>query len=450
MDSIRDQFDSARRTLREDGTLRTVLKNTGWLTGSSGMLIVLSAVQGILTARLLGVAVYGMLGLATAFCVVMGKLLSFRMSDFVVKWVTQLIEDGTAKAATAFKLAIAADAASALVACLAAEALASWGASVFAHNPDFAWVFRWLALTVALQAGRESFTGMLQVNRDFRALSTLQAGCQAASLGCVTVVFLAGWGLAGIVAVYVGVEALTTLLTWAIGLRAAHVVLPRGWIRSRLERLGDAGREMGHFVLMTNMGATLKLTQDQGDLLLLGFLRNPAEAALYKLAKNIMQIVYLPMMPLVNASYPEFSRAAARRKWGEFRSLMRRGTKLSALWFVPACIGAVALAPLAIGTLYGRAFLPAVPALAVLLVGVAVDGVLFWTTIALLSMGEPGYLTRVGLEGAILKFGLALVLVPRGGVVAMALAATAAMTAMNILIARRVYAGIRARESAAL
>ena len=77
------------------------------------------------------------------------------------------------------------------------------------------------------------------------------------------------------------------------------------------------------------------------------------------------------------------------------------------------------------------------------------DGLFFWTSIALLSMGEPGYLARITLVAAILKLALALLLVPAGGSVAMAVAFTVAVIAMNVLTAWRVYAGIRTRSPAA-
>ena len=106
MNPIRSRFEGARRTLREDSTLQAVLKHTGWLTGSSGGIFILAALQGVLTGRLLGVEVWGMLGVAISFSMVTSRLLSFRMHEFVTKWVTEFLGDGTPRAATVFKLAL--------------------------------------------------------------------------------------------------------------------------------------------------------------------------------------------------------------------------------------------------------------------------------------------------------------------------------------------------------
>lgn len=447
MDPSQSRLARGRRALREDGTLRAVLKHTAWLMGSSGGITVLFAVQGILTARLLGVSVWGMLGVAMSFSAVVSRLLSFQMHEFVVKWVTHLRGDGTARAASAFKLAMAADVVTALVAFAIVESLAGWGASVFAKNPDFAWVFRFVALTIIFQAGRQSLIGMLHVNRDFRLQSLIQVGCQAASVCGVAAVYLAGGGIYGVVGVLVGAEALTAILMWVVGLRAARVVLLASWTRQKVVRFGGLGREMARFAILGNLSGTLSSLLNEADLLVLGFLRNPVEVGFYKLAKSIALVAYLPMMPLAEASYPEFTAAAEAQSWNEFRALMRRGSKVVALWLLPVSIGLVAIAPVAIATLYGQPFLPAAAALAILLVGVNIDGILFWTRSTLLSMGEPGYPTAAILFATAAKYALAFLFVPAGGYLALAAAHSFAVAIMNVLLARRTLASLGSREA---
>ena len=324
MTPVRSRLEIARRALREDATLRRILKNAGWLTGSSGIVVVLGMIQGVLTARLLGVALYGVLSLALSFAGVVGKLLSFRMNQFVVKWVPQLAESDPAKAATAFKLAMTADVGSSLVAFVVLEMLSGWAASAFAKNPDFVILFQFVALGALFGAGSESLLGMLQVNRDFRVLSVIEVGSKLVCLCGIAAVYFAGRGLAAVVIVLLGAQALSAVLMWGFGLRAARAVLHVRWVSAPLAVLGDLGRDMRHFAIMTNVNGTLKLAMSEGDVLVLGLLSNPTEVAYYKLAKSIASIVYLPMMPLVNATYPELSTALARGAWDDFKRLMRR------------------------------------------------------------------------------------------------------------------------------
>ena len=447
MNPIRSRLERARRTLREDSTLQAVLKHTGWLTGSNGGIFVLAALQGILTGRLLGVEVWGMLGVALSFSIVTSRLLSFRMHEFVTKWVTEFKGDGTARAATVFKLALFGDVGSALIAFAIVELLAGWGASAFAKNPDFTWAFRCLALTIVFQAGQESLVGILHVAREFRAQSLIQTASQAASLCGVAIVFLAGGGVRGVVWVLVGAAALSSVLIWTFGLRAARTVLAPGWLREKVIGLGELQRELARFAILGNLSGTLSSVMNDGDLLVLGFLRNPVEVGYYKLAKSIAQIAYMPVTPLAHASYPEFSAAAAEGSWVKFRTLIRRGTKVMSLWIIPVCAALALLAWPGIAILYGPSFVPAVPAVAILLVGVGIDGVLFWTRITLLAMGEPGYATVVNLWTTAAKYALAFLLVPVGGYLALAALHSLALAGMNVLTARRTLTRLRVKEA---
>jgi len=443
----------ARRSLdalTTDGMLRSVLKNTGWLTGSSGLILLLTTAQSVLTARLLGIVLFGVLAVAVSFAAVVGRLLSFQMNVFIVRWVTQLRESAPELAPTAFRLALVVEVGTAVLAFAVIESLAGWGAAVFAKSPDLAWVFQILAFTALFQAGQQTFIGMMQVNRDFRKQGMIQSFCQAVSVAGIAVVFILGGGLLGVVSIFVAVQVLMAGLFWTYGFRAARAIFGAGWVRSPLEHLGELGREMAHFAVMVNMSGSLRATMGQADLLVLGFLTTPTQVAYYKIARSICQIAQLPMMPMVDASYPEFSSAASRDKWEDFKRLMSRGGKVAALWVVPVSLGLVALAPLAIGLLYGPSFVPAVPALAILLVGTCFDGIFFWTSAALWSMGQPGYETSVCFVASVVRIALAFLLLPSGGYVAMAAIASIVLVAQNLVYARRVHSSIRIREFGAV
>ena len=449
MSSVRSWIHRTRHMLHEDDVLRSVLRNASLLTSSSGIVIVLSAVQGILTARMLGVALWGVLAVAMSFSTIVNLFLSFRMQAFVVKWVTHFQGDGTARAATAFKLAVAGEAGAALVAFAIVELLAGWGASVFSKNQDFSWIFRSVALLIVLQAGQQSLTGMLQVDGKFSVQALVSMVSQAASICGIIVVYLAGWGIHGVVDVVVGAAVVASALMWTFGLRAARDVLPEGWTRQKLVRFGGLGREMTRFAILGNLRGTLDSARNSADLLILGLLSNPLAIGYYKLASSIAQIANLPNVPLSDASLREFCAAFAARSWSDFRTLMGHGSRIAALWFLPVACGLFVVARPAISLLYGRSFLPAVPALGILLIAVCVDGILYWAGAALLSMGEPGYLSAVSLLATSAKYVLAFLLVPVGGYIAMAAVESFTLVGMNALSARRALQRLRIRESMA-
>lgn len=438
----------SRAALVEDTVLRAMVKNVGWLSGSNVLVILLSMVQGVLTARLLGPSGYGVLAVGISFVAVVTKLLSFRMNEFVVRWVIQLRQSDRLQACSAFRLGVAGEVGALLLAFVVVESMAGWASVTFAKDPAFAGTLRILGLLAVLQFGRESALGMLNVDRAFKPMSLVYIVGQAVSLVGVGLVFLVGGGVNGVVIAVLAGEASRTTLVWALGVRAAGRVLGPGWMFGQFVRFGGLGREMFRFAVLTNVGGSLSVVSKEGDLLVLGLLSSPVGVAYYKLAQSIAQLAMLPVMPIATVAFPDFVAAVAQRSWATLRQHMRQGSKLAAAWLVPISIALAVAAPTAIGILYGSDFVPAAPALIVLLVGLVVDGVLFWTRGVLLALGCPGYLTKLNLAVVAVKLATAFIFVPIAGYLAMAAVQSIVLIGGNSLAVRQTMRELRMRQAA--
>jgi O-antigen/teichoic acid export membrane protein len=434
--------------MRDDDVLRSMLRGVGWLTSANGLVIVLSIVQGVLTARLLGPTGYGILASGLAFVGLVTKLLSFRMNEFVVKWVIQLRGTSRLQACSAFRLGIAGEAAALFLAFVLVETLSGWAAVTFAKDPDFAGTLRLLGFLALIQLGRESALGILNVDHAFRAMSLVYVAGQVVSLAGVMFVFLGGGGINGVVVAVLAGEAARSIAVWTLGARAARAILGHGWLLAPYVRFGGLGREMLRFVLLTNIGASVGTVGKEGDILVVGLLCSPTSVAYYKLAQSISQMAMLPVMPLATVTYPDYVAAVAQGSWAQLRQRMRQGSKVAAAWLLPISILLAAAAPTAISILYGSDFVPAAPALAILLVGLSVDGILFWTRGVLLALDRPGFLTQLNLGQVLVKLALAFAFVPIGGYLAMAGVQTLVLSGANGLAVRKTLGNLRRREAA--
>ena len=106
----------ARRFL-ENPLVRRVIRNSGYLLSGSMIAALLSMGQSALSARLLGVAGFGLLGIVTQFATVVNGLTSFRMGQLVVSYVSEFTAlDQPQHAAAVFKAAGLAEIVSSLIA----------------------------------------------------------------------------------------------------------------------------------------------------------------------------------------------------------------------------------------------------------------------------------------------------------------------------------------------
>jgi O-antigen/teichoic acid export membrane protein len=187
------------------------------------------------------------------------------------------------------------------------------------------------------------------------------------------------------------------------------------WWRTPVSVLSEEKRELIRFAVSTNISATINLVNKDGELLWVSALRNPTEAGYYKLALSLASLIQLPVAPLPQATYPELSREVAAKNWGNLRLVLRQGSLFALVYSGAATIFLLVFGKPLIRILYTPEFLPAYPALLILMVGLLVANTFYWNRIALLALGLAEYPAKVNLAAAVLKIAGILTIVPLFG-----------------------------------
>jgi O-antigen/teichoic acid export membrane protein len=347
---------------------------------------------------------YGTFTLIVTFVTVLNRLTSFRMNEFVVKYVTDARSAGAnADAAAAVKFAVLIEAAASLMALVAVLALARPAASIFLHGEVDPHLIAIYGLVVLATLVAESATGVLQVFNQFRLQSTLNVLGSVFLLAAITVAYLRGAGVAGMVwasvigNVAVGVPSVVAAL-WTANRR-----LGPGWWRVPLGDLRLRWAAPFRFALSTNASATLSLITRDADPLWLSLFRGTTEVGYYRLGLAVATYAMLPVSQLGQAFYPEIARKAARGEWTQFKELLRQGSMVAAAYLIPLALLLTAAGGWIIRVAYGTAFTPAANVLLILLVGMGFSHLLFWNRPALLALGRADYAFKVNFLLALAK-----------------------------------------------
>ena len=177
---------------------------------------------------------------------------------------------------------------------------------------------------------------------------------------------------------------------------------------------------MMRFGISTNLTGTLTLLSRDSEILWLGALAGPTAAGFYKLSLAILNILLIPVQPLISTTYRELAREVGTRAWDNVRYLLRSGSLIAAAYSIPAALFLMVLGPWVV-SLWGAEFLPqSYVALIILLVGFTFINVFYWNRTTLLPFGLPEYPAKVTLVAAIAKVVAILILVPRYGAPGMA------------------------------
>lgn len=411
----------ARRFL-DNPLVRRVIRNSGYLVSGSTIAALLSMGQSALSARMLGVAGFGLLGIVTQFATVVNGLTSFRMGQLVVNYVSEFsARNQQQHAAAVFKAAGLAEIVSSLIAYGLLLLCAPLAARYLApKDPSNAGLYVLYGLIILANLMAESSTGLLQVFNQFRLLAGITIGQSALTLAILAVVFIAGGGLTEVLVAYLAGKVAWALATTLAALVHAHRRWGEGWWRAPLSLLAERRRDLVRFAVNTNLTTSLNLVTRDSEILWLSAFSTPVQVGYYKLALAIRTLLINPVDPLISTTYREVTREVAHRRWKNVRYLLRSGSLLSAAWTVPASLGVIVLGPWLIASVWGEAFLPAYDSLLVLLLGVLAVNIFYWNRNVLLPLGMPEYPTKVHLVAAALKVGGILALVPRMGAVGMA------------------------------
>jgi O-antigen/teichoic acid export membrane protein len=403
-------FRKLWNTWKQDKVLGVVMRNTGYLFSGNALSMGLTAIQGFLAAAMLGPANYGMLGIITVFASSVNRLLSFRMGDVVVKYAGQYLALGQKdKAAAVIKAAGITEGLTSITAYLVLALLAPLAATYFVHDPTTVpWIlFYGLSLLGALIA--ETSTAVLQVGNHFRSQAFLVFLQSAATTGWIAVAFFTKGDVFEVLNAYLAGKLIYNIGLTVMAVMWTTPLLGKGWWKMPFSLIDNKG-QVAKYAVSTNLSSTINTIIRDSEVMWVGFLTTPLQAGYYKFALAVINDAYLPINSFVSTTFPQIAQSVVRHEWKSLKRLLTRTSAISAVWNLACGVGLVVVGSWALGWYKGGAYLPALPAMLVLVVGMGIPNIFFWNRPLLLAFGKANYPlvvnTVVGAAKTVLMFAL--------------------------------------------
>jgi O-antigen/teichoic acid export membrane protein len=413
-------FQNTIERLRRNPLTSRMIRNSSYVFSANTISAVLSMAQSVLAARLLGVEVFGILGTITQFSSVINRITSFRMSELVVSYIGEFNSEGkNLHSAALFKTACLTEIASAVLAFILLVILAPFGARYLAKDTSTAGIFIFYGISVLANLFAESATGLLQIFDRFRSIAVITVLQGVITLILILMAFLSDGNLYQVVLAY-----LVGKLVWAglisfTALRIAGAQWGSQWWKTPFNVIAERRKDLTRFAISTNLSGTINLVTRDSDILWLSALSNPLQVGYYKVAKAFMNVLLVPVTPLISTTYREVASEIASKRWINVRYLLRSGSLIAAIWTIPASLGLIFLGPWLV-LIYGTEFSPSYPVILVFLIGVITVNIFYWNRSVLLPLGMPDFPTKIGLLAAVVQISGMIVLVPQAGALAMA------------------------------
>ena len=401
--------------LHEDPLLSRVLKNTGYLFSSSTISMVFVAVQSVLAARLLGVETLGLVTVAMTFVTMINQLFSFRMGEFVVRFMTKaLAEKNTEHVCATVKASIIIEATTSVIAFGVFFLVAPLGARYFAKDPGSLYLFQIFSLAILANFTYETSSGVLRVLNHYKVQAWITLIQSMITFSLITLAFFFKGNILTILWAYLIGKIFLGLSPTVVAFIKMNKDVSPDWWKTRVSILPSL-KEMSHFAISSNLSGTVKLVFSESEPLWVGLFLNTQAVGLYKVAMAIVGLIIIPITPFNSTSFPEISRSVAEKAWGQLRKLLKRVTTISAVWTLGVTLGMILFGKWLIW-IYGADFLAGYPTLMILLAGFGFSNIFFWCRSLLLSFGKANIPLYVLTASGLLKVGLSFYLVPKYGI----------------------------------
>src|SRR4030043_207297 len=281
----------------QDKLLRGVLKNTSYLFSGNSISAALSMLNSILATRLLGVDGLGLVATIQTFVSNINRLLSFRMSEVVVKYLGQALAIEQSKdaeqnqapdksnqilvnnpqAAAIVKGIGIVEAGTSVLAYLILLLLTSWAARVLAKDISVAFLFPFYGLMLLANLVYETSTGVLQSHKRFDRLAIINTIQSILTTVLIILAFLLERSVLDVLAAYLIGKTFAGISITILAIRQMNQTLGRGWWRTSVRQVKEWRNILG-FAVNTNLNGTVNLFTRDNIPLYLSYL-SPASVA---------------------------------------------------------------------------------------------------------------------------------------------------------------------------
>jgi O-antigen/teichoic acid export membrane protein len=400
-----------------DPALGRVAANSAWLVGANGLVYLLALLQGVVLARAMGPSGLGVLALVVSLVTVVQLLVGSRVWEAVTKFVVEFRSAGDPERATAaVKVCYLVDAVAGLLATMLLWAIAAPASEAFTGSPAAAGAIRLYALSPLLVVPVATASALLRIADRFRWLAYETVGENLLRLLMLLAVVRSGARLQPVLGAYLLASLAGAVTLWILGRHAEHDLGLVRWRGAPMRLLRADRRRIARFMIYSNLAGTARLITGRADVLVVGWLTDPASVGLYRLARTVSDPLSGLANPVYQAVYPQVSSLVHEHDLAGVRRLTDGIRAVATAIVIPVCLATVLLAPWAIPLVFGRAFTDAVP-LVQIMVWQLVWVPYIWLPGLLLSLGRSRLVAGVTGADAAVYLALLFLLVPPFGAV---------------------------------
>lgn len=350
-----------------------------------------SMITSLVLIRVLGAEHMGLIIIAMTLVSTVVEFMDVRTSEALIKFMGSAVARERPREAMAFfHIGVGVDLVVTLVTLVILLVLLPAALTLYPARADLAplaAIFLWSVPFTMLVASASS---LLYIFKRFRLHGIIRIVHSGIAL--VVLITLASSGREAVMWGYVA----NAVIAFALWVGAAGWLIRREFADVRGEAYRESWRAFVPFAFHTSLMASMKAIAGNIDVLLLGALRPPADAAFFKVARGGASLLSLPITPLNNVLYPLINESWAAGKIEQVKRYIRQYTLITGAIVAGAILVVWTAGEFVVALLYGAENLPVAGVLKILVAGMALEALAGWMRLTTMANGQPGLVTFTG------------------------------------------------------
>ena len=400
-----------------EAAFRKRIRNFGHLFAGNIGAAALSFFAVAMAARSLGVELYGVLALVSAFIQAIERFVSFQTWQPLIRYGAALRDQRRGDdLKSLIKFTFLLDVAAAIAGFALAVSFAFVGADWFNWSAE---VTNSLLLyaCVLLFLINGTPTGVMRLSGRFREIAYFQVVAMTVRCVLAAAAFYLKAGLFVFVAIWAATHLLSSLLLVMTGFQELRRLGFEGFLQASVANMSGRFPNIWRFSILANLSLTARSSAHQLDTLLVGALAGPAGAGLYHIAKRIAKFAQQAGQHVQAVVFPDIARLWALGDVAGFRKDVARTEAVLVILCGVGVVATLLLADPVVGLFAGGDFGAAGGMLKVQIVAVAAMLAGSVTRAALLCMGRETTVFALTISSTVIFFILAAALLPDFGAI---------------------------------
>ena len=343
---------STLRQWFQDNFLRRLFRNVGILLSGDAAASLFGLIYLVLTTRALGAGRFGILVLVQTYVNVVDRLVSSQTWQALIKYGAEAIaEQGQERFKAMVKTGTLLDVSIAMLGTLIAATGAFWIGPWLGWDGEITRMAAWYSVSILLRLS-DTPIGIIRLYDQFKVFASQRVICEGFKLLAVTAAYLTGAGLR----TYVIIWMATTVLKHLFLFTAAHYLLyqrsVRHWWKARMAGCWP----FVAFNWWSSLASSLDIPVKQLDVFIISSVLSLEAVGIYRVFKDVAQVVTKVADPVYQAIYPQFAVLIAQ---SDARRAARMAVKLGVILMVfgaPVVLAISLTSPWWLRVIFGQVF----------------------------------------------------------------------------------------------